>query len=225
MQVLIFEGVYFGEQQHLSSELALNGFEVKVVNLDHSYSEDFEAELEKAQLVILRSRWSASVEESVLTKLYSKKYSAYVKSLSKSVSEKKVKLLLIGRGALFGLSSELLSATVDTNIKWKALNFLNKTWVDTSIRTKGHTKLGLRALLSGRAIPQGLNPCGDLKIEPWAKDENTCYGWSVGTNIYLSFVDLLSLSERAQLPDYGYEDLSGITNRIAFLNLFQSGEL
>jgi hypothetical protein len=224
MKLILIEGVGFGEQNHLLNELSLYSIEAKSYDIDQPFSAEFKAQVEAAGWIVFRSRWSATVEESVFIKTLLKKHHAYFEALDELVKEKKVKVIGIGRGALLWLSWLEKTKKIESALKWTPETFMTNSWVDTKVYTNSDTSIVIRAMVSGRAFLLRPNT-GGMSTKTWVKIEDREVGWVFEEAIYLSLVDVLSLSERAQLPDFGYEDLSAISTRSNLIQKLLAGEM
>lgn len=224
MKLTLIEGMGLGEQNHFQNELSLYDFTAKVYDFDQAFSASFKTEIDGSVLVVLRSRWSATVEENLFVKALVKKYQPYFEVLSELLAAEKIKLVAMGRGALLWLEWLAITQKMGAPLVFYPQDFATSTWVDTKIRTLSNTLVSIRSSVSGHASLQTPD-FGALAARPWIENGENTVGWVVENRTYLSLLDVFSLSERAQLPDYGYEDLSAISTRSNVIQMLVSGEM
>lgn len=224
VKVLLAEGLGFGEQSHLLNELALQDISAETYDFEQAYSADFKKCMESSSMLVLRSRWSASIEENLLVRTLVKKHHSYFEAIDEMVRGGSLKLVAVGRGALLWLEWLRVQGKLGSQVRWSPESLPTGLWVDSKIYTKRLTTVSMRVLLSGRATISGLN-LGGSEVRPWVEFRDQAIGWVVNRDVYLSLVDVFALSERAQLPDYGYEDLSAVATRSNLVRMLLDGEM
>ncbi len=224
MKVVLIEGFGFGEQSHLFNELSLHAIDTKSFDIDLPFSSEFKTQVEDAGLVIFRSRWSATAEENIFVKTLFKKHLAYFEVLDKLVCTNKVKVIGIGRGALLWLEWLNFTKKIETPLQWSPEDYVTNSWVNSKVHTQHNSTISIPSLISGRAHLLRLN-LGGMAVRTWVEQQEKAVGWVINEGLYLSLVDVLALSERAQLPDFGYEDLSSISTRSNIVQMILAGSM
>lgn len=224
MDILLMEGVGFAEQSPFHTELTLQEVSSQIFDIDQPFEASFVELAEKSKFVIFRSRWAATAEENLFTRMLVKKHLAYFDLLHELMLKGKIKVVAVGRGALLWLEWMRVRDMLGSPIRWKPETLPSSSWIETQVFTQHKTTIAMRSLVSGRALIYGLN-LGGAKVTPWVEYHSNPVGWIVNDNLYLSIVDVFALSERAQLSDYGYEDLSSVSTRSNLIQMLLAGEM
>ncbi|HVJ63872.1 MAG TPA: hypothetical protein VM901_01315 [Bdellovibrionota bacterium] len=224
MSVTLIEGIGFGEQSNFQNELSLFSIDARSVDLDQLVAKDLRTSLPTGAVVVFRSRWSATVEERIFIKTLVKRHQASLEVLSELLKEKKISVVAIGRGAVLWLEWLKQSGVIESELNWTPEAFNSNSWIDTKVHTLSNTTVSIRAMVSGRAFLARPN-FGGHSVRTWVDFGDRNIGWVIHDNLYLSPVDVFSLSERAQLPDFGYEDLSMISTRSNLLQMIMTGQM
>lgn len=223
-KITLVKGLGLGDQSHLLSELLLQDIQAKSVDFDSPFESSFKTQIESSNLVVMRSRWSSTVEENIFVKSLARKHHSYFESLHESLKAEKIKVVALGRAALIWLEWFKVQKFMSASPTWSKANMASGSWIDTKISTKNSSTISIRGLLTGRAFMDSVN-FGKLSVKPWVEFNEKPVGWIIGERLYISTIDLLALSERAQLSDYGYEDLSMISTRSNLIQMLLNGEV
>lgn len=195
----VFEGPGFGDQGDVVRSLEFAGLRVHRVSAGAGslrLRSTSIPELAESDLIVLRSPWSATPDEILYSRVLAERLQAVLPLKGDAT------VLGVGRGALVVLASLLGDLS---SLEWTSCFEDSSKWIDVMSRTS-RASVSLKAFVHGRATAKVSGP-----FEPWLTHETAGpVGWHHQGRIWLSLVDVLSYAERAQLPEFGYADLTRV---------------
>jgi hypothetical protein len=193
----------FAHPEQLGISLEKLNYEVKVGPL---------SAIPECDVVIMRGPWIPTSEEKLFSKILSKVFATAASKLANT----KTRFLGIGRGALIILFSDALKFTAE-DWDWDKAEGSPGPWIKTTI--DGVPQSLFHSLLFSKIHPS-IESLIKTPLKSWLKTEICDVGWRSSDNrILLSLVDPCALLDPAQLPDFGYADLSNVKTQAAILDL------
>jgi hypothetical protein len=208
---VLFEGPGFGDQGDVARSLGFAGLKAQRVSAGGGSRRLGPGDLpdvSSADFFVLRAPWSATPEEILYSTLLAERLKDVLPLSGGSAS-----LLGVGRGALVLLAAILGDLS---KLDWTSAFEDSSKWIDVSANGGGRS-LSLKAFVHGRAVFNVEHP----RLEPWITHETAgTVGWKIDGRIWISLVDILSYSERAQLPEFGYADLTQVPTQAQVIERF-----
>ena len=219
--VVVLEGSGFSDQGDVCRNLELQGAQVLRCLMPADLatpSLDLRLpELGQATHLLLRGNWTAEPEEVLLVNLLAARLRDQLKLQGNQV------FVGIGRGALV-LMNLLFGSLAD--FEWQDAFEDQSKWLQLKKVEQPATEW--MGFLQGRAIfripDQCVGPYAGFKVSPWLRTEaGDPIGWHIDHRIFFSLVDPLAYAERAQLPEFGYTDLTSIPTQSILLEQLLGG--
>jgi hypothetical protein len=225
-ELAIIEGPGFFDQDDLLNLSELSAYRIKKITWNDA---KLAQECEVPQVFLLRGAWTAGLEERLLVRQLATALAPgleVIERRQKAGGTGSPLLIGMGRGALVVLASKAFGLCDFDTLEWEPCLVKEGPWVRVKLSAQASDPLP--ALVQGRARP--VIKGGRLKeLEPWLRarrpdgGEDDVLGLKLGNQILLSFVDLLAYSDRAQMPDYGYKELTAVPTQSKILAMLVNG--
>lgn len=216
--VLVFHGSGLSQQGDLIQTLTEMQKKVKAIDVPVSgIRRDELSSVSNCTVAVIRGPWTANPEESLFAELLSHRLGPFWELFERRLKgADPIKLICIGRGALALMSSPVLRSQVQGEVTWDPMFRDRGPWVNARWP---EMKENLQCLVLGRAVPRIEYSPRPVEVKEWIRIEAQSLGWHRGPNLWWSLVDPLAVSDRAQLPNYGFEDLLAIKTQATVLKM------